>query len=92
MQDPAAEPSSSSAKLTHLDEKGAARMVDVGGKPVTARRAVAEGYVAMRPATLRAIADDRVLELLRLAGGLLGDNAAHVACCRVIDADVPRSA
>ena len=38
------------------------------------------------------IADDRVLELLRLAGGLLGDNAAHVARCRVIDADVPRSA
>ena len=73
MQDPAAEPSSSSAKLTHLDEKGAARMVDVGGKPATARRAVAEGYVAMRPATLRAIADDRVpkgevLNTARVAG------------------------
>src|SRR5829696_4144756 len=32
-----------------------------------------------------AIADQRVVELLRLAGGLLGDNAGHVACCRVID-------
>ena len=31
------------------------------------------------------IADARVLELLRLAGGLLDDNAAHVECCRVID-------
>ena len=48
-------------------------MVDVGGKPATARRAVAEGYVAMRPATLRAIADDRVpkgevLNTARVAG------------------------
>ena len=37
------------------------------------------------------IADPRVLELLRLAGGLLGDNAAHVERCRVIDVDTPRS-
>ena len=29
-------------RLTHTDEQGAARMVDVGGKPVTAREAVAE--------------------------------------------------
>ena len=36
------------------------------------------------------IADQRVVELLRLAGGLLGDNAGHVACCRVIDGEAPR--
>lgn len=42
-------------RLTHLDESGAARMVDVGGKPATARRAVAEGRIAMRPETLAAI-------------------------------------
>jgi cyclic pyranopterin monophosphate synthase len=35
-------------------------MVDVGAKPVTAREAVAEGYVMMRPGTLRAIAEERV--------------------------------
>jgi cyclic pyranopterin phosphate synthase len=46
--------------LTHLDDAGRARMVDVGEKPVTAREAVAEGYVSMRPETLRAIADERV--------------------------------
>jgi cyclic pyranopterin phosphate synthase len=46
--------------LTHLDDSGAARMVDVGGKPVSAREAVAEGFVAMRPATLRAIAAEEV--------------------------------
>lgn len=42
-------------RLTHLDESGAAHMVDVGGKPATARRAVAEGRIAMRPETLEAI-------------------------------------
>jgi cyclic pyranopterin phosphate synthase len=39
--------------LTHLDEHGRARMVDVGGKPVSARVAVARGVVAMQPATLQ---------------------------------------
>jgi cyclic pyranopterin phosphate synthase len=34
-------------KLTHLDERGRARMVDVGGKPVSERSAVAEGAVRM---------------------------------------------
>jgi cyclic pyranopterin phosphate synthase len=38
--------------LTHLDESGAARMVDVGAKQPTAREAVAEGFVVMRPTTL----------------------------------------
>lgn len=42
-------------RLTHLDEAGRARMVDVGGKPETERRAVAEGRVRMRPATLARI-------------------------------------
>jgi cyclic pyranopterin monophosphate synthase len=40
------------AKLTHLDKTGAASMVDVGGKAVTERIAVAEGAVTMKPATL----------------------------------------
>ena len=43
------------AKLTHLDKTGAAAMVDVGGKSVTERIAVAEGAVTMLPATLAAI-------------------------------------
>src|SRR5687767_13339112 len=63
----------SKPKLTHLDDKGAARMVDVGHKPVTAREAVAEGYVTLQPATLRAIADaavpkGEVLGTARVAG------------------------
>jgi cyclic pyranopterin phosphate synthase len=47
-------------KLTHLDESGKAKMVDIGAKPVTARRAVAEGFVLLLPETLRAIAEERV--------------------------------
>lgn len=42
-------------QLTHFDDAGAARMVDVGAKPETARIAVASGTIAMAPATARAI-------------------------------------
>ena len=41
--------------LSHLDAKGAARMVDVSAKEDTAREAVAEGFVVMLPATLALI-------------------------------------
>jgi cyclic pyranopterin phosphate synthase len=40
------------ARLTHIDDAGRARMVDVSDKPVTAREAVAAGWVRMDPATL----------------------------------------
>ena len=39
-------------KLTHMDETGRARMVDVSGKAATAREAVAQGFVRMSAATL----------------------------------------
>ncbi len=48
--------------LTHLDEQGRARMVDVGAKPVTAREAVARGEVQMQLATLRLIVAGKVLK------------------------------
>jgi len=62
-----------SARLTHLDEAGAARMVDVGGKPATARRAVASGRITMRPEVLAAICEGNapkgdVLSAARIAG------------------------
>lgn len=44
-------------ELTHLDEAGRARMVDVGPKDVTARRAVARAVVRMSPATAAAVRD-----------------------------------
>ena len=43
------------AKLTHLGAGGEANMVDVGAKAETARTAIAEGSVTMKPATLAAI-------------------------------------
>jgi cyclic pyranopterin phosphate synthase len=60
-------------RLTHLDEHGAARMVDVGDKPVTARRAVAQAVVRMSPETAAAVqAGDApkgdVLGTARIAG------------------------
>lgn len=42
-------------QFTHLDEKGKSRMVDVTGKSVTSREAVARGKVLMKPETARAI-------------------------------------
>ena len=47
-------------ELTHLDEQGRARMVDVGGKPDTERVAVARGEVTMCPETLHLIAEGGV--------------------------------
>jgi cyclic pyranopterin phosphate synthase len=43
-------------QLTHFDDKGSARMVDVGAKPSTHRLAVASGRILMQPATFRLIA------------------------------------
>src|SRR6185436_12268017 len=43
-------------ELTHIDEAGSARMVDVGGKDVTDRRAVARAVVRMAPETAAAVA------------------------------------
>ena len=60
-------------KLTHLDSRGQARMVDVGGKPETARSATATGRIRMAPATLAAVRDGSgpkgdVLAAARIAG------------------------
>jgi cyclic pyranopterin phosphate synthase len=62
-----------SNKLSHIDEKGQARMVDVSQKPDTERLAVAKGEVKMRPETLAlirvgAIKKGDVLTVAQLAG------------------------
>lgn len=48
-------PKSIPPQLTHLDESGRARMVDVGSKAETERIAVAQGRIKMKPSTLEAI-------------------------------------
>jgi cyclic pyranopterin phosphate synthase len=60
-------------RLTHLDEQGKARMVDVSGKPLTDRAAVARGSVSMKRETLdlirkNGLAKGDVLGVARVAG------------------------
>lgn len=60
-------------KLSHIDDKGQARMVDVSGKAVTTRVAIAEARVSMQPETLRLIlagahAKGDVFATARIAG------------------------
>ena len=62
-----------SGHLTHVDEKGAVRMVDVSEKDDTKRIATAEGYIFMHPDTLAMIVDGNaakgdVLACARVAG------------------------
>ncbi len=61
------------SKLTHLDDAGAAHMVDVGAKAVTQREAIAEGRITMTAEALAAIRDGTakkgdVLAVARVAG------------------------
>lgn len=69
--------------LTHFDESGASRMVDVGGKAETHRTAVASAFVRMAPTTLalildKAMAKGDVLEVARLAGIMAAKKTADL--------------
>ena len=60
-------------KLTHIDARGRAKMVDVSAKPVQLREAIARGTIRLKPATLRLIKSNRiakgdVLNTARVAG------------------------
>jgi cyclic pyranopterin phosphate synthase len=70
-------------RLSHLDRRGRARMVDVSAKAVTVREAVARGRVCMRPATLARIAAGAlpkgdVLAVARLAGIMAAKRTADL--------------
>ena len=63
----------SEERLTHVDERGEARMVDVAEKQVTHRRAVASAVIRMKPSTLAMIVEGRapkgdVFAVARVAG------------------------
>ncbi|HQT68448.1 MAG TPA: cyclic pyranopterin monophosphate synthase MoaC [Acetobacteraceae bacterium] len=69
--------------LTHIDESGAARMVDVSQKPSTTREATAQGRVVMQPATLALIAQGAakkgdVLATARIAGIMAAKRTAEL--------------
>lgn len=69
--------------LTHLDEQGKARMVDVGGKAATQRVAIASGRIRMSPTALAAIRDGDVpkgdvLAAARIAGIMAAKKTAEL--------------
>ena len=71
------------SKLTHLDDSGNVRMVDVGDKPDTERRAIAGGEVVMKQATLELIRAGKmkkgdVLTVAQLAGIMAAKRTAEL--------------
>lgn len=70
-------------KLSHVDEHGNARMVDVGDKSDTAREAIARGAVSMRPVTLAMIQRNEVhkgdvLGVAKIAGIMAAKRTAEL--------------
>jgi len=70
-------------KLSHVDEAGRARMVDVGDKPVTVRTAVAEGAIRMSQEAFRLVAEQQVakgdvLAVSEVAGTLAAKRTADL--------------
>ncbi len=80
-------------KLTHFDDSGASRMVDVGEKPITRRVAVAEAIVSMQPETLELIQSGSVgkgdvFEVARLAGILASKRTSElIPLCHLLPLD-----
>jgi cyclic pyranopterin phosphate synthase len=86
-------PTDTPAGLTHLDASGAARMVDVGNKAVTAREAFAEGRVEMDPQTLALLLAGNLpkgeaLATARVAGILAAKKCAElIPLCHTLALD-----
>jgi cyclic pyranopterin monophosphate synthase len=92
------------SKLTHIDARGEAKMVDISGKPVQQREAVARGEIRLQKATLqrieaRRIAKGNVLATARVAGIQAAKKAGHliplchplpISHCEV-NFDIPKS-
>jgi cyclic pyranopterin phosphate synthase len=71
------------SKLTHFDDRGRAHMVDVGAKPMTQRRAIAEGRIAMSAETLGLIISGGhkkgdVIGIARIAGIMAAKRTADL--------------
>jgi cyclic pyranopterin phosphate synthase len=71
-----------SRRLTHVDDEGSARMVDVSAKAITSREAKARGRITISPAAMRlvragALAKGGVVEVARLAGILAAKRTAE---------------
>ena len=81
------------SQLTHLDSQGAARMVDVGGKPETARSATATGLIRMSAEALAAVREGSgpkgdVLSAARIAGIMAAKKTAElIPLCHPLSLD-----
>jgi cyclic pyranopterin monophosphate synthase len=67
--------------LSHVDEEGRVRMVDVGGKPISRRRAVARAVVRMAPGTarrLRELPKGDALAVAQIAGIMAGKRTSEL--------------
>jgi cyclic pyranopterin phosphate synthase len=84
------------SELTHFDSEGASRMVDVGDKEVTVRRARASGRVRMQPETLQRVRQGQlvkgdVLGVARLAGIMAAKQTAGlIPLCHAVPLDEVR--
>jgi cyclic pyranopterin phosphate synthase len=84
------------SQLSHFDDSGASRMVDVGEKKITAREACAVGYVQMQQLTLQTIRDRKaakgdVFEVARLAGIMASKRTADlIPLCHPLGLDSVR--
>ena len=80
-------------KLTHLDSQGAARMVDVGGKPETARSATATGRIRLSAEALTAVREGSgpkgdVLAAARIAGTMAAKKTGElIPLCHPLSLD-----
>ena len=77
------------ADLTHIDASGRAHMVDVGDKPLTDRRASAEGFISLQPDTLAAIADGSLPKGDTLATARLAGIGAAKRCADLVPHPIP---
>ena len=81
------------AQLSHWDDSGASRVVDVSDKPITRRTARASGRVTMQPHTLALIREQpvgkgNVLEVARLAGIMASKRTAElIPLCHALGLD-----
>lgn len=80
-------------ELTHVDETGAARMVDVGAKQITQRTASAQAIITMKPETLQMITDSMapkgdVFACARIAGIMAAKKTSElIPMCHPIPID-----
>ncbi len=80
-------------EMSHMDEKGRPKMIDVSGKPETERRAIAKGLVKMQAATFQRIKEGQVekgdvLAVAQLAGIMAAKQTSHlIPLCHPIPID-----